>query len=166
MRPDARARHARSSPSAPQSPPTRYPSGRSRSAAVAVALAVSALLQGCVTRHGTGYWAWNDPGFWSESRCTPDPDGAALLRIRVADSTGSALPGASIRVSRSASQASEVLTDVEGEAQVAVSPGHWHVAVELLGFRSAHYDLEVPSGTHCRVTFELDLAGSDVTTVA
>jgi hypothetical protein len=131
-----------------------------------MAMAIAASL-GCVTRHGTGYWAWNDPGFWSESSCgVAAGEKATVLCVRVADSFGSALQGAKVRAWQSAAiSAGEFESDPRGRVQIPVVAGHWHVSVEILGFHSGQHEVDVLPGTQCCVRFELELADSSNLTV-
>jgi hypothetical protein len=58
----------------------------------------------------------------------------------------------------SSATSGQLQTNDKGEVEVAVAAGHCRVDVELLGFRPAHYDLEIPTEAQCSVSFELDLA--------
>jgi hypothetical protein len=121
----------------------------------------------CIMRPGHDYWAWNDSGFSSQTLCSAIPgDGVARLRVVVRDPTGAAVAGSTVRIGVSGGPSESFTTDVHGEAAIPVQPGHCHIDVEFLGFRPAHYDLEIPPGKQCDVTFGLDLLGSDVPTVA
>lgn len=132
-----------------------------------MALALMASLLGCVTRHGAGYWAWSDPGFWSESRCgAVAAEHATFLCVRVSDSMGYALPGAKVRAWQSGTVGTgEFESDPRGRVQIPVAAGHWHVGVELPGFHPGQHELDVLPGTECCVKFELELADSSTVTV-
>ena len=169
--PNTRVQRARSSPSAPRSPLTRGPLGdlRRRLGVFAIGCVIGAIFSSaCVIRSGHNYWAWNDPGFSSEARCSLIPEGGVVrLRVVVHDPTGSPVPDATVRASqRSGKQIEAFNTDDQGAVSIPVESGRCHVDVECLGFKPAHYDLDIPPGRQCDITFGLDLAGSDVLTVA
>jgi hypothetical protein len=151
------------------SPLTRRPLGRcwQRVARITVLSVVGSMCSSaCVTRRWQSYWAWNDPGFSAESRCSAVPESPSHLSVTIYDIPGYPLPGVTVRVSSSVEAKSDGwLTDEKGEVEIPVSVGHCRVDVELRGFRPAHYELEIPPGTQCSVSFELDLVGSDVATV-
>jgi hypothetical protein len=123
----------------------------------------------CVSRNGTNYWAWNDPGFWAEAKCvTSQPGKAPLVRAHVADYLGLDLPGATVRFTRRSPPAvSEEEANAQGVVCASITPGHWEVEAILPGFRAARYELELPQGQTCTVEFQLWLAeSSDAQTVA
>ena len=130
-------------------------------------MVMAGALAGCVTRHGTGHWAWSDPGFWSDARCgAVTADGATILCVRVADSFGGALTGARVQAWQSGgARTGEFESDERGRVQIPVAPGRWHVSVELPGFHAGRSDIDLLPGTQCCVRFELDLADSSTVTV-
>lgn len=131
-------------------------------------LAACLLAVGCVLRHGQGYWAWSDPGYWSDRRCNPVPVGEPQwICVKVTDLAGYPLPGVTVRATHTAEGASgDFRTNDKGEVRIPAEPGDWSVRVELLGFHSGQYAFELRPDTQCCLRFQLELADSSETTVS
>jgi hypothetical protein len=128
-----------------------------RRAGIAAALAVS--LVGCEVYNGKLYWAGQSPGYLLETSCeAADVESRPSVRVEVTDDTKKTpLRGASVRFSRRVGARFELVTGDEGSAEIGLGPGPWVVDVAVVGYRPAHYVLDLPAGQACVLRFRMVL---------
>jgi hypothetical protein len=122
---------------------------------------------GCVEYRGKHYWFWNEPQFYSTSRCQrANSAGRSRFDVVVVDESGAPLPGVAVHISRQKPVTNlRFVTGSDGLVNVVVEPGEWQVEAELKGFGTGRLTQSVRTAETCSLKIYLRLKSTGEVTV-